>query len=173
VERKAISSDQQVAGLAAAIGENRGDGVGVLLHAHQVASEMVRPRGNRGAQDLMQAVPGRHDLLEGQAVDHAALLVQCDAIRELHAQVGEVGARQAQALQQVVVGDDAGAAPEEFGLVALEQVGSPADATKQGRGKEASHGPADHNRAAGPGSGRGVGHGSLLQWIRAAPDRSP
>ena len=77
---------------------------------------------------------------------HATGRIEDFAGRDLDPEIGWIDVDPAHRLDQVGLGDDAGATPREFALDPLEDVDLPAGAPQQQRGQEAAHRAADDER---------------------------
>src|SRR5688500_18238671 len=97
------------------------------------------------SQQLVEASPRRQALRQRQGPDDLAAAVEGDALGNVHAEaLVERDADAREALEQLGVGDDAGAAADEVLAGMLEDVDVPAGASQQVGGEEpAQRAPSD------------------------------
>ena len=154
----AVAADQQVGALGLAFGEAHAHLAAVLIDALEGATEVIALGRDRLAQQALEPVPGRQDLLERALADDAPLGVDGDAPVDGDAEVARARSAQLERLQQFRVAGDAGAAADELHRRALVDIGVPADLAQEGRGEEARHRAADDDGAPAASLAAGAGH---------------
>ena len=106
----------------------------ILLEGLDGLAGVVVPVGERRAQQAIEAVPGQHDLRQRVLAERAAVAVEDDAADHLGTDLVAAGdAGRAQRVEQLGMGDDAGAAAGERLARALEDVDREAQARAAGR----------------------------------------
>ena len=144
----AVGTDQQVAPCRGAVAEMRSDAVRILRDADAGVAEVVTRRGEGVQQQLVQPAPGGQALPHRQRAQHRAVAAEGDAARDVDADA--VTGRDADARQRVEevgVGDDAGAAAGQRLRGLLEDLDIPAPALQQVGGEESAQRAADDQRA--------------------------
>src|SRR5487761_2282608 len=103
--------------------------------------------GRKGvAQQPVDALPGREHLRALDLLGDAVLPVENLAGGDVHAERVGGEPQPAQALDQLLLGDDAGAAAGQFALHALGDIHAPAGPAQHQPAQQAAHRAADNNR---------------------------
>ena len=143
---KSIRAHQQLAFRRPAIGKLREHRPFRLHEAADAAAAVVVLARKRIAQQPVDTLPGGQNLGTFEFRGHATGRIEDFAGRDLDPEIGWIDVDPAHRLDQVGLGDDAGATPREFALDPLEDVDLPAGAPQQQRGQEAAHRAADDER---------------------------
>jgi len=147
---RAVGAHQKIGLDRFAVGKPRQHRNGPGLVTNEPAPAVIA-LGRKGvAQQPVDALPGREHLRAMDLLGQLALGVEDLAGGDVHAERGGLEPQLTQALDQFLLGDDAGTAAGQFALHAFVDIHRPAGPAQHQGAQQAAHRAADDNRP-GPG----------------------
>ena len=143
----AIGRDQQIALGAAAVVEVRDHRATGLSEMRDAPPAMIMRRRKRVPQHAVDPLPGRQHLRAFEFADKTACRIEDLPGRDRDAEIGRIDAKAADAIDQVGLRHDAGAAAGQLALDALENIDGPAGPAQLERRQQAAHRAANHQSA--------------------------